>query len=91
LTASAVRALDRSMSALPEFVNRQSVCVDCLTGLCRDLMVVAEQQHLGLIGECVEHPQARLGSLIVEIDEEVVEHEGKWSPSFHELLKSGDP
>jgi hypothetical protein len=38
----------------------------------QEMLVVGEEQNLGLVGELVQDEEARRGALVVEVDEKVV-------------------
>lgn len=73
-----------------ELVNGEAVVGHHLGGLGGDLAVVGEQKHLGGVSQVVEYAEAGLRTLVVEVDEQIVEHEGEGTPAGHELFESRD-
>ncbi len=52
-----------------EFVDCEAVIVDHLGCLSSDLVVVGEEEHLGGVRQPVEHAEASLRPLVVEMNE----------------------
>jgi hypothetical protein len=66
---------DSVHGGLREFVNGETVGVDHVDGLTCHLGMMGEQQYLGVFGDLVKHSEPSGGALIVEVHEEIVEHE----------------
>ena len=79
-----------SPEQLRQSVDRDSVGSKDFGCLGRYLLMMREEQYLGVTSNAIEHRETGCGALIIEMNEEIIEKQWQRTATFDELLKSGD-
>ena len=69
------RSQTRSHLRAPgEVVDEESVRVEVFSGQVGEVFMVGEEDNLGAVGQLSQHLEGGRGSLVVEADEDIVQH-----------------